>query len=235
MSPTGTITTGTLTLPNVVISPWNAQGQWAGRDSNGNNLGVSYPVQNIDKAYREWLSPKVRAVFDMPAGTLREEAALSLAAKGFSVDLQIVGIGDQTPTAVEFFRIQDGYEWTLPAGTPNPYAPPGDAVPGMLTYPPLNPPVGAFISSVADSSYKPFAPVAPPTPVTPQLIGAFEATTTEMGIAGPVQGVYAVEKGVVLPNGTPCPGNPAYTFLDYGTGLFGAPSYFWLGPLPEGK
>ena len=119
----------------------------------------------FDTAYQASLAPQVAALAQISDLAARSNAAATLAAQGFVVDVPI-NVWGWDPYLVMTMRANYGYTWVPSALQPNVSIAPGVSQPGTVPYDPANPPAGSIKVSTNPADYPPYNPPAPaPTPV----------------------------------------------------------------------
>ncbi len=136
------------------------------------NPGV-LPDENpaFDQAYWAAQPPEVQALQSLASP---QAAALSLATKGFTIDVPIM-IWKWDPWKVMRLRVQYGYTWVPSALQPPIQEAPGVNEPGLQPYDPNNPPAGSIKVSLNLADYPPYNPPAPtPQPTTTNYVGSLD-------------------------------------------------------------
>ncbi len=136
----------------------------------------------FDQAYWASQPPEVQAIESMASP---EATALSLAAKGFVIDVPIM-IWKWDPWKVMRLRQQYGYTWVPSALQPPIQEAPGINEPGLTPYDPNNPPAGSIKVSTNLADYPPFNPPAPapPSPQTTDYVGSLDFGNTYFALPG---------------------------------------------------
>jgi hypothetical protein len=147
-----------------------------------------------------WASqpPEVRAleVNTTPDEDARSSRAVSLAIKGFKIDIPIMVWG-WDPFKVMKMRMDFGYTWVPNALQPPLGIAPGLKAPGITPYDPNNPPGGAIKVSIDPADY-PAYPM--PTPV-PSSGGGVEAFSGDPVGVQSVGVLYYSVPGETIPDG----------------------------------
>lgn len=179
-----------------------------------------------DQIYYANQPPAIRAMMDMPDGSLddiaaRRAKAYELATQGYLIDVEIMvqGWGAGQRMAM---RKQYGYTW-VPSALQDPTGiAPGIVFPGLKSYDPKNPPPGsiAVISPITVESYPPFD--KPPVIVEPM-----EKSPVGALVYG---NMYAPAPGVQqsFVDGAKYNHDPRGSFVfSSKIGMFGVPSNWW--------
>jgi hypothetical protein len=199
-----------------VISPYDANGNWVGI---GN--GVPVEVGMTDQLYYNAQPLAVQALIEaqMQIGTARTKAFAALAAQGYSIDEEIMVLG-QSPTVITAQRVQYGYTWVPQMLSANVTLAPGLTFPGVPSYNPLPPfPPGSIVVSLAASQYLAVKPPAVPVPAVP-YVGSYVGNGYYI-VSEAAQSLFQNGQGYTDPvTGI------KYVFIVGSMGAFGK-TYFW--------